>query len=216
MIVALDGPAGAGKSTVARRVAEALDFHFLDTGAMYRAVAAAALDEGIDLDDGARLAEVAGRVSADPAGARVLLDGRDVSATLRTPEVTAAVSRVAAHPEVRRALVEEQKRLLAAGNLVIEGRDTGSAVAPEADVKVFLTATLEERARRRCVQLGRPPEGATLAETAREIAARDAADSTREASPLIKPPGALELDTTGMSLEEVVEAVVVLVRDRSR
>ena len=192
MLVAIDGPAGAGKSTVARAVAQALGFTYLDTGAMYRAAALAddPTNVTIDLDDG-----------------RVLLDGEDVTDRIRTPEVSERASQVAADPAVRRALVEQQRRLIAQGDYVAEGRDIGTVVAPDAEVKVFLTARPEERARRRAEELGADPE-----QVLQDLLARDERDTGRADSPLTKAVDAHELDTTGLSIDEVVALIVGLAR----
>jgi CMP/dCMP kinase len=199
-VVAIDGPAGAGKSTVARAVAKALGFTYLDTGAMYRAVALAAMDRGADPG------VVASDVKIEP-GDRVLLDGRDVTDEIRTPAVSEAASRAAADPEVRRAVVAEQRRLLADGDWVAEGRDIGSVVAPDAEVKVFLTADPAERARRRAAELGIDP-----ARVLAEQTIRDERDRTREHSPLAPASDAVKLDSTAMTLPEVVQKIVGLVR----
>jgi cytidylate kinase len=201
MVVAIDGPAGAGKSTVARAVADALGFTYLDSGAMYRTVALAALERGL------APADVAPQVTIE-LGDRVRLDGRDVTAAIRSPDVTEAASRAAADPAVREALVDQQRRLLADGDWVAEGRDIGTVVAPEAEVKIFLTASPEERARRRAAELG-----ADVKTVLSEQLIRDQRDSTREHSPLKPADGALELDTTGLTLEQVVERVSALARD---
>jgi cytidylate kinase len=198
-VVAIDGPAGAGKSTVARALAERLGFTYLDSGAMYRAVALAALRRGGPPAAVARDSEV-------ELGERVLLDGEDVTAAIRAPEVSEAASRVAADAEVREAVVAKQRRLLADGDWVAEGRDIGTVVAPEAEVKVFLTADAHERARRRARELG-VDERTVLADQA----IRDERDRTRAHSPLEPAAAATILDTTGLSLEEVVERVASLV-----
>jgi cytidylate kinase len=203
MIVAIDGPAGAGKSTVARGVARALGFTYLDSGAMYRSVALASLER-----DG-EPAEVAAAIDLD-LGARVLLDGRDVTEAIRAPEVSEAASRVAADPGVRDALVAKQRELMANGDWVAEGRDIGTVVAPDAEVKVFLTASGEERARRRAAELGADVETVQA-----EQALRDERDRTREHSPLEPAPGSVELDTTGLSVDEVVERIAGLVAERT-
>jgi len=194
MIVAIDGPAGAGKSTVARAVARALGFTYLDTGAMYRA---AALSERDDV----------GAVRIEFADGRVLLDGDDVTETIRTPEVSQAASRVASRPEVRRALVTKQRELMASGDWVAEGRDIATVVAPDAELKVFLTASAEERARRRAAQYDLPFEQ-VLAEQ-RE---RDKRDSGHGRSVDGPAPGAVELDTTGLSIDEVVARIAEMAR----
>ena len=201
MVVAIDGPAGAGKSTVARATARALGFTYLDSGAMYRAAALALLEEGGAASDRARELEI-------ELGERVVANGRDMTEAIRTPEVSEAASRIAANEKVRAALVEKQRVLLAAGDWVAEGRDIGTVVAPDAAVKVFLTADAGERARRRAEELG-----ADLHTVLRDQALRDAQDSEREHSPLRAAPDARELDTTGLSVEQVVERIVALVND---
>jgi cytidylate kinase len=200
MVVAIDGPAGAGKSTVAKAVAARLGFTYLDSGAMYRCVALAALQRG------SAPAEVASGLRIE-LGERVLLDGRDVTEAIRRADVSEAASRAAADPAVRAAMVQEQRRLLAHGEWVAEGRDIGTVVAPSAEVKVFLTADPQERARRRAAELG-ADQDTVLAEQV----IRDQRDSTRADSPLVKAPDAVEIDTTGLSLDEVVQQVVELAR----
>jgi cytidylate kinase len=200
-VVAIDGPAGAGKSTVARAVADALGFTYLDTGAMYRAVALAAAERGVPA------ASIAASLKIEP-GERTLLDGRDVTDEIRTPKVSEVASRVAADPEVRRAVVAEQKRRLSAGDWVAEGRDIGTVVAPDAEVKVFLTADPAERARRRAAELG--VDAATVLA---EQTIRDERDRTREHSPLAPAEGAVVIDTTGMAFADVVGRISALVRD---
>jgi CMP/dCMP kinase len=200
-VVAIDGPAGAGKSTVARALADRLGFTYLDTGAMYRAVALAALERG------AEPGEIAGSLTIEP-GERTLLDGRDVTDEIRTPEVSEAASRAAGDPAVRRAVVAGQRRRLQRGDWVAEGRDIGTVVAPDAEVKVFLTADPAERARRRAVELGVDPATVLAEQTI-----RDERDRTRAHSPLAPAAGALQLDTTGMTLDEVVERIADLVTD---
>jgi len=200
-VVAIDGPAGAGKSSVARAVADELGFTYLDTGAMYRAVALAAAERGVDP------AALASTLKLEADGDRLRLDGRDVTDAIRTPEVSEAASRAAADPEVRRAVVELQRRLLETGDWVAEGRDIGTVVAPGAEVKVFLTADPEERARRRAAELGLDPERVLA-----EQAIRDERDRTRAHSPLEPAAGAVILDTTHMTLPEVVEHIAGLAR----
>jgi CMP/dCMP kinase len=204
MLVAIDGPAGAGKSSVARAVAGELGFTYLDSGAMYRAVALAALRAG------AEPAAVAGSVKIE-LGDGVRLDGRDVSAEIRTPAVSEAASRAASEPAVREAMVAQQRRMLSDGDWVAEGRDIGTVVAPQAELKVFLTADPHERARRRAAELG-----ADAATVLAEHQIRDQRDSTRELSPLAPAPGAVVLDTTGLGLDEVVAKVAELTRERHR
>jgi CMP/dCMP kinase len=209
MVIAIDGPAGAGKSSVARGVAAALGFTYLDSGAMYRCAALAALERRVDPDDAMALGELAGSLAIGLDGERVELDGRDVSAAIREPEVTEAASRVSVHAAVREAMVAEQRRLIAGGCYVAEGRDIGTVVSPEAPLKVFLTASPEERARRRAAQTGE--HEATVLAAQRE---RDARDETREHSALRAAEDAVELDTTGFELDEVIARVVTLARDR--
>jgi cytidylate kinase len=194
MLIAIDGPAGAGKSTVARAVADALGFTYLDTGAMYRCIALADL-----------------RGAADPTtcaielGDQVTLDGEDVTAQIRTPEVSARASEVASRPAVRAALVERQRELIASGDYVAEGRDIGTVVAPDAELKVFLTAAPEERARRRAAEIGADAQTVLAEQTM-----RDERDSTREHSPLHAAGDAVEVDTTGLGIDEVVQRIVAL------
>lgn len=200
MVVAIDGPAGAGKSTVARAVAQALGFTYLDSGAMYRAVALAALKRGEPP------AVVAPAVRIE-LGDRVTLDGRDVTGAIRTPQVSEAASVAAADPAVREAMVAEQRRLLAGGDWVAEGRDIGTVVAPDAAVKVFLTASPHARAQRRAAELGGDP-----ATVLAEQAIRDERDTSRAHSPLAAAADAVTIDTTDLTLPEVVARVVDLVR----
>ena len=209
MVIAIDGPAGAGKSTVARAVAEEIDFTYLDSGAMYRCVALAALEGGVDLDDGEALGELAEGLEIGFDGRQVLLGHRDVSREVRTPEVTAAASRVSVHPRVREAMVARQRQLIEAGRYVAEGRDIGTVVSPDSPLKIFLTASDEERARRRAAQTGEDIESVLAAQRQ-----RDARDTEREHGALRAAEDAVELDTTGLSLQEVVARVVALVRER--
>jgi CMP/dCMP kinase len=204
MLVAIDGPAGAGKSTVARALAERLGYTYLDSGAMYRCVALLSLDA-----PGDRPAALAQKARIE-LGERTLLDGRDVSEAIRAPEVSEAASRVAADAGVRAALVASQRALIAAGDWVAEGRDIGTVVAPEAELKVFLTASPEQRARRRAAELGADPQ-TVLAEQA----LRDERDTTREHSPLAAAPGAVLLDTSGLTVAEAVERIAALARAAS-
>ncbi len=199
MVIAIDGPAGAGKSTVARTVAERLGFTYLDTGAMYRCVGLAAAERGRPA------AEVAKEIDI-VVGERVLLDGRDVTETIRAPHVSEAASRVAEDPGVRAALVAKQQALVADGDWVAEGRDIGTVVAPDAPVKVFLFADPAERARRRAVQTGRDVE-----EVRARQRARDLRDSSARRSVLEPAPDAVPIDTSAMTLEEVVDQILVLV-----
>jgi cytidylate kinase len=199
-VVAIDGPAGAGKSSVARAVAERLGFTYLDSGAMYRCVALAVLRSGLPP------AKVAAEVSLS-LGDRVLLDGEDVTAAIRAPEVSEAASIVAADPAVRTAMVVEQRRLLADGNWVAEGRDIGTVVWPAAEVKVFLTASPAARAERRAEQIG-----ADVAVVLAEQAIRDQRDTERDESPLRAADDAVTVDTSDLTLAQAVDQVVALVR----
>ncbi len=198
MVIAIDGPAGAGKSTVARAVASQLGFAYLDTGAMYRCVALGAVESG-------RPAAQVARESRISLSGRVLLDGRDVTEAIRKPEVSEEASRISTDPAVRDALVAQQQEILREGDWVAEGRDIGTVVAPHAGVKIFLTAAPEERARRRAQEL-HADESTVLYEQRR----RDEQDATRAVSPLVQAPDAVALDTTGLSLDEVVEQVLRL------
>ena len=212
MLVAIDGPAGSGKSSVARAVAEELGVVDLNTGAAYRAVALVALRENVDLKDGATLAAISRRVSLDGDGARV--DDAAVSEEeLRAPEVSAAASTVSARPEVRTVLLEVQReaavRACKEGGAVVEGRDIGTVVLPEAELKIYLSAAPEERARRRAHQTGREAELERVQEAMKE---RDRQDSERATSPLKPAPDAVILDTTSLSLEGVVGRVLELAR----
>jgi cytidylate kinase len=209
MVIAIDGPAGAGKSTVARALAAELGFTYLDSGAMYRCVALAALRRSGDLDDGAAMASLARAISISFEGERVALDGHDVSAVIREPRVSEASSRVSVHPGVREALVARQRELIAAGRYVAEGRDIGTVVSPDSPLKVFLTASPEERARRRAAQSGEDPEVVLAAQRQ-----RDERDSSREHSALRPADDAVEIDTTGTSLDEVVEQIGAVARGR--
>jgi cytidylate kinase len=207
LLVAIDGPAGAGKSTVARAVARELGFTYLDSGAMYRCVALLSLQEpGREPAELARTARIELREQGGTP--RTILDGRDVSERIRAADVSEAASRVAADPGVREALVAQQRALIGAGDWVAEGRDIGTVVAPEAELKVFLTASSEERARRRATELGADP-----ATVLAEQSLRDERDSTRSHSPLQAASGALTLDTTGMGVEQVVARIAALARD---
>jgi len=213
LIVAIDGPSGAGKGTVARALARLLGYRHIDTGAMYRAVAWLALERGVGLDDEAAVAELAER-SALEAADQVIIVGHDVTRAIRTPVIDAAAARVARLPLVRAALVARQRALGAAGGIVMEGRDIGTVVFPDADVKVFLDADADERARRRASDPAHTSQGRAAAKVASALAARDEQDRTREASPLARARDALLIDTTGVPIDEVVDQVSRLVRAR--
>ena len=212
LIVAIDGPSGAGKGTVARAVAARLGYRHVDTGAMYRAVAWMALHEGVAVTDEAAVAALGERASFDLADGRVVIDGHDVAAAIRTPEIDAAATAVARHAAVRKILVARQRALGEAGGVVMEGRDIGTVVFPAADVKVYLDASPEERARRRAADPAHTSsKGAQLADVATALAERDKADSTRATSPLAVAPDAVVIDTTGLSVSEVIDRVIALV-----
>lgn len=209
-VVAVDGPSGSGKSTVARALAARLGLDVLDTGAMYRAVTLAAIEEGVDPGDGDALGALAARVTIE-VGERVRLDGRDVSAAIRGPEVTGAVSEVSAHPQVRRVLVARQRAWVAdRGGGVVEGRDIGTVVFPDAPLKVFLTASDAERARRRHGDEAAADRVADLERVAADLARRDALDQNRSTSPLAVAPDARVVDTTDRSVDDVVEELAAL------
>jgi cytidylate kinase len=215
MIIAIDGPAGSGKSTVARGVARRLGFTYLDSGAMYRALTLAALRAALDSSDGPQLGRLARSCrielrERDHDSVQVLLDGEDVSEEIRTPKVTGASSLVAAHAEVRAALLVKQRELIEAGDYVVEGRDIGTVVAPDAAVKVFLTADADERAHRRAAELERRGLEAQAGEVRAAIEQRDLLDSTRSAAPLRIADDAIEIDTTGMQAQDAIERVVSL------
>jgi cytidylate kinase len=210
MVIAIDGPAGAGKSSVARGVADALDFTYLDSGAMYRCVALAALERDVDLDDPEALGRLASSLEIELDDDRVSIDGRDVSDAIREPETSAAASRVSVHPSVREAMVARQRHLIGAGRYVAEGRDIGTVVSPESPLKVFLTATPEERSRRRAAETGE--DSASVLAAQRE---RDARDSNRAHSAMRAAEDAVEIDTTDLALEKVIARVVELARARN-
>jgi cytidylate kinase len=216
IVVAIDGPAGAGKSTIARRVASRLGFVYIDTGAMYRAVGLWALRTGVDLEDMHRLEQLASaaRIEFAPGSGRIFLNGEDVTDAIRTPEVASAASRISVYGGVRRAMVAEQQRIGRQTNVVMEGRDIGTVVFPDADVKIFLDAAPQVRAERRLRELRERGQPADAAQVAAELEERDLRDRNRAESPLVQAPDAVYLDTTGLSIEEVEEAVLKLVRER--
>src|SRR4051812_35259502 len=209
MVIAIDGPAGAGKSTVARGVASELGFTYLDSGAMYRCAALAALESETPLDDGEALGELGEGLEIGFDGRRTLLGERDVTEAIRTADVSAAASQVSVHPAVREAMVARQPGLIAAGDYVAEGRDIGTVVSPQSPLKIFLTASDEERARRRAAETGEDAEAVLAAQRQ-----RDARDTEREHGALRVAADAVELDTTGLSPDEVVTRVVALARER--
>jgi cytidylate kinase len=206
VVIAIDGPSGSGKSTVARGLAERIGYRFLDSGAMYRAAALLAMRNRVMDADPDRMAALLDGVEIRLTGARILLDGEDVSEEIRTPEVTRYVSLVAAVPEVRESMVARQRAACPGENLVVEGRDIGSVVFPDADTKIYLTASARERARRRAVETSRDPDTVLS-----EQAERDRMDQGREHSPLVKAAGAVEVVTDGLSIEEVIDRLVAIV-----
>jgi cytidylate kinase len=220
-IVAIDGPAGAGKSTVAKRVAQTLGYLLVDTGALYRTIALSAARRTIGFDDVERVGELAEelarsgavRLRSDSEGvARVELDGEDVSGFIRTPEISQGASKVSAVPRVREALLEMQRAAGRSGGVVLEGRDIGSVVFPEAEVKVFLTASVDERAKRRLADLVRAGTPTALEVVKGEVVERDRRDSTRPIAPLVQAKDAVVVDSSSLGVDEVVASIVALVK----
>lgn len=217
IVIAIDGPAGAGKSTVAKAVASRLSFIYIDTGAMYRAVALWAARAGVAESDVHKLEQLAREASVtfEAGTQRVFLNGEDVTAAIRTPEVSALASRVSAIPGVRRALVEKQRELAGETSVVMEGRDIGTVVFPDANIKVFLDAPSDVRASRRTRELAEKGEGVDGAVTAQELAERDQRDRTRSEAPLVQAPDAVYIDSASLTVPEVVETILKVVRDRT-
>lgn len=217
-IIAIDGPSGVGKSTLSKLLAKELGFVNLDTGAMYRAAALAAVRHGVDPDDVAALGRLAATIvidfARDGGGERVLLDGEDVSAAIRTPEISLLTARVSACQAVREALVARQQELGRRGGVVLEGRDIGTVVFPDAEVKFFMTASAEERGRRRFLELQAKGATVDLARTIAEVEARDSADSSRAHSPLRRAADAVVIDTSGRGIDEILAEMLRIVRSR--
>jgi cytidylate kinase len=220
LVIAIDGPVGAGKSTVAKLVARKLGYLYVDTGAMYRAVALKALRLGMDINDPIVMAMLAEATDIQlqqqgDGSVRVFLDGEDVTEAIRTPEVSEASSIVSAHEGVRKVLAERQKAMAELGGVVMEGRDIQTVIAPDAEVKIFLTASLEERAKRRWLELQQKGISVSYEEVLQEVKERDERDKNRTIAPLRKAPDAVEIDTTGITPEEVAEKIVELACKRA-
>ena len=217
-VIAIDGPAGAGKSTVARKVAGTLGFIYIDTGAMYRAVTARVLDQSIALTDGERISSLAGQVDVHFTQSdgilKVWADGEDVTDKIRTPEITAAVPLLSQVSAVRHAMVRLQREMAAGGKVVLDGRDIGTVVVPEACAKIFLTASVEERARRRWLEMKEKGYHPQLEKLQQEIEQRDRQDREREIAPLRQAEDAVLVDTTGMPIDAVVEKIVEVYNGR--
>jgi len=217
IVVAIDGPAGSGKSTVAKRVAAKLGCTYIDTGAMYRAVALLAERAGVDLSSESRLEAIAreAKIELPAGGTRVMLNGEDVTEAIRTPRISEAASKISAVPAVRRVLVEKQRAMASETSVVMEGRDIGTVVFPNADIKIFLDASSEIRKQRRLLEQAAKGDPVSPEEIAREIEERDLRDRTRADSPLLQAPDAMYIDTSDLSLDEVEERILKLIRDRT-
>jgi len=220
IVIAIDGPSGSGKSTVARAVASRLGYLYVDSGAMYRAVALRAREEGIPPDAIGLLTAFAGHMQidlkGDSADVRIFVDDRDVTDAIRTPEISRLASQIAVLPTVRERLVAQQQRIGAAGGIVMEGRDIGTVVFPHAELKVFLDATPDERARRRHAQHLEQGIESSLEQTRKEVEERDRRDSTRSVSPLVQAPDAVYLDTTALTADDAVDVIVRLAEKQGR
>ncbi|HEX4946695.1 MAG TPA: (d)CMP kinase [Blastocatellia bacterium] len=219
MIIAIDGPAGAGKSTVAKAVARRLNYLYIDTGAMYRAIGWRVLQEGIEFENVERIGQLAAEATIELQGSmddlRVSIDDRDITGEIRTPEVSQAASIVSAIPAVRRALVARQQEMGRVGNVVMEGRDIGTVVFPEADVKIFLDASAVARTQRRFAEDVQKGIASSVEETHAALASRDNRDSTRAVSPLVQAPDAVYIDSSNFTIEEVIAQVLQLIEART-